>query len=390
MQLRQRIALFLFSINMALAAAAPAPSHPEYRVTVVGPANSVASDINQAGTVVGYYQTGVSTTRAFLNRGAGMVNLGGPDSTSSTAVAINDKGQVLGNRSTAGGERRGFVYYQGTQRDLAGIAGVPTGFMDINNAGYITAGAYIDPPGNQHVYLRAPDGSLRDIGALPAAVRPSTVGGALNNRNQIAGGSGPLTFPEQPYRAILWDKGVMRDLGDFGWAPNIGNAINDRGQVAGYATLPVGLHNQVAFLYSHGRMINIDGRPVFQGMFSGATGINNLGYVVGFSDHLSGFIYRGRRMESLNALIDPGQGWDIHNPQAINDAGQIAATGWRGGVTYALRLDLIRPCLETAPALAPDEQAAFGAAGRSPEAAAAQARAEAEAQPREVALPVRQ
>jgi probable HAF family extracellular repeat protein len=167
-----------------------------------------------------------------------------PDSTSSTAVAINDKGQVLGNRSTAGGERRGFVYYQGTQRDLAGIAGVPTGFMDINNAGYITAGAYIDPPGNQHVYLRAPDGSLRDIGALPAAVRPSTVGGALNNRNQIAGGSGPLTFPEQPYRAILWDKGVMRDLGDFGWAPNIGNAINDRGQVAGYATLPVGLHNQ--------------------------------------------------------------------------------------------------------------------------------------------------
>lgn len=388
MQLRQRIALFLLSINMALANAAP--GYPEYRVTVVGPANSVPNDINQAGTVVGHYQTGPGTTRAFLNRGAGVVQLGGPDSTTSTAVAINDKGQVLGNRSTTGGGQRGFVYYQGTQRDLAGIPGVQTNFSDINNAGYITAGAYIDPPGNQHVYLRAPDGSFTDIGALPASVRPSTIGGALNRRNQIAGGSGPLTFPEQPYHAILWDKGVMRDLGDFGWAPNIGNAINDRGQVAGYATLPVGLHNQVAFLYSHGRMINIDGRPVFQGMFSGATGINNLAHVVGFSDHLSGFIYRGRRMESLNALIDPGQGWDIRNPIAINDAGQIAAIGWRGTVQYAVRLDLIRPCLEKAPALPPDEQAAIAGTRPSPEAAAAEARAEAEAQAREVTLPVQQ
>ncbi|WP_183107793.1 HAF repeat-containing protein [Massilia sp. Dwa41.01b] len=267
---------------------------------------------------------------------------------------------VLGNWTTAGGEQRGFIYYRGTRRDIGVIPGRRTTYTDINNAGYITAtGASPDFPDGVRSYLRAPGGALRDIGNLPFPEPTLNNALALNNRNQIAGESGELTFPDQPLRAFSWTRGTMRDLGDFGSGPNGGQAINDRGQITGYMSVLTGFRSRVAFLYSHGRLINIDGRPsTVEERSSTGNGINNYGHVVGASDHLSGFIYRGRTMQSLNALINPKLGWDIASPEAINDAGQIAATAYRGGVSYAVRLDLIRPHGMAAPEIDLSEEAA--------------------------------
>ncbi len=144
-------------------------------------------------------------------------------------------------------------------------------------------------------------------------------------------------FPDQPLRATTWAKGEIRDLGDFGWIPNGGEAINDRGQITGYMSVPTGFRNRVAFIYTHGRLDDIDGRPATtEDRSSAGSGINNYGHVVGASNQLSGFIYRGKRMQSLNALIDPASGWDIRDPRAINDTGQIAAAAYRKGVAGAL------------------------------------------------------
>lgn len=71
---------------------------------------------------------------------------------------------------------------------------------------------------------------------------------ALNNRDQVAGASGPFIAPDQPLRATLWSKGALRDLGDFGWSPDAGLAINDRGQVAGHMSVPTGFRSRVAFI----------------------------------------------------------------------------------------------------------------------------------------------
>jgi probable HAF family extracellular repeat protein len=388
MQMRKRISLFLLSFTLAAANAALA--YPEYRVTIVGPANSYAYDINKAGVVVGAYPVAFNVYHAFLNRGSGMVDLGTLGGASSQAVAINDKGEVLGNWTPLTGPSRGFIYYHGKLRDLKPIPGRATGFTDINNAGYITAvGTIPNSSQGSHAFLRAPNGTFRDIGNLPSD-NPLTTAQRLNNCNQITGASGPLTFPDQPLRAYIWSKGVIRDLGDLGADPNGGLAINDRGQITGYASVPTGFRNQTAFLYSNGRMIDIDGRPATEDRFSAGTGINNLGHIVGTSNHLSGFIYRGRRMESLNALIDPKLGWNIASPQAINDAGQIAANAVRKGVQYAVRLDLIRPHLETTPAPAPEDEAGSTGQSLSPEQAAAEAKAEAEAAAKEVAKPLGQ
>jgi probable HAF family extracellular repeat protein len=391
MQARSGIVLFLLSLSLAAAKAGPA--YPEYRLTVMAKANSWATDINSSGVVVGYYPTGRTTTRGFLNRGTGMVDLGTLGGTTSNAVAINDRGEVLGNWTTRTGQNRGFIYYHGRQRDIGVIPGMLTSYSDINNAGYVIAGGSLpDDSLGTRSFLRSPDGHFTDIGhlPLPPGYNPLIFARALNNRNQITGESGPLTFPDQPYRAFAWFKGVMRDLGDFGGEPNGGLAINDRGQITGYVATPAtGFRNETAFLYSNGRLVDIDGRPATEERFSMGTGINNHGHIVGTSSHLSGFIYRGRRMESLNALIDPRLGWNIRFPEAINDAGQIAATAYRNGVPYAVRLDLIRPSALAEPELETDEKAGTSVEPLSPAQAAAEARAEAEAVAREVVHPVR-
>jgi probable HAF family extracellular repeat protein len=380
MHARYRLSLFLLSLSFGLANVAWA--HPEYRVTVMGPANSIAADINSAGVVVGNYPFSATSTHAFLNRGKGLVDLGTLGGTDSEAAAINDKGQVLVRWTTSAGEPRGFIYCCGKARDIGVIPGRLTFYRDINNAGFITAiGRLPDSTEGEHSFLRSPDGTFKDIGSLPSE-NPVTLANALNNRKQITGGSGPFLLPDLPLRAFIWTKGVMRDLGDFGTEPNVGQAINDHGQITGSAGLLEGFHNNKAFLYSNGRLIDIDGRPATEQRFSEGTGINNHGHIVGNSNHLSGFIYRGKRMQSLNALIDPKLRWDIRFPEAINDAGQIAATATRNDVFYAVRLDLIRPHALQAPELGLDDEAASQAA--------AEAKVEAEVPAHEVVQPVKQ
>jgi probable HAF family extracellular repeat protein len=392
MYMHQRLSLVLMSFAVAGAAWA----HPEYKVTVVGPAGSVVTDINAAGVVVGYYPAGPTATHAFLNRGKGLVDLGTFKGTSSTAAAINDKGQVLGHWTTRGGQVRGFIYDLGKIRDIGVIGGRPTTWTDINNAGYISVFA-ADPVlpdgslGGNTSYLRAPNGTLTRLDDLPPTNPdyPSTTEArALNNKNQITGGSGSAEPIDFFLRGFIWTRGQTRDIGDLGpLVPVNPEAINDRGQITGSAAS--GAAGRAAFLYYRGRIVAIDSRPA---SFSSGTGINNRGHVVGVSIDQGAarpFIWRGRRMESLNALIDPRQGWNITGPQAINDAGQIAAIGTRNGKSYALRLDLIRPYTDAVSAAEPDEEASVELPV-SAEAAAARAKEEAEAAAREVAKPLGQ
>ncbi|QNA90341.1 HAF repeat-containing protein [Massilia sp. Dwa41.01b] len=378
MLVRNRISLFLLSLAMGLAQAHP--SYPEYRVTIVGPPDSTPTDINQAGVVVSNVPTGITTSRAYISRGTGYREIVMPDSTSNRAVAINDKGVVLGNWTAASGENRGFTFYRGTRRDIPPVPARAGVFVDINNAGYILTLAG-PPPGaptdiSPFAFLRAPNGSFRPIGILPYenAINQAE---ALNNRNQVTGESGTFFRPELPFNAYVWTNGVIRELPDLGYTPNYGLDINDRGQVSGYVAIAE-FRQQRAALWSHGRLTLVDTRPDSAMPFSTGEALNNYGQVVGSANGgIGAFIYRGRRMESLQAKIDPTSGWGISFPRAINDAGQIAATGYRAGVAYAVRLDPIRPHLMAPPPL--DEGSEAGPLlETTPAADAAQAQASAQ------------
>lgn len=358
MQARQPIAFFLLSLAMGLAHASP--GYAEYRVTIVGPPGSQPVDINESGAVAGIIPTSSTTYRSFVNYGRGPIDLGLLGSTSNQAVAINDRGEVLGNLLNANGQLRGYVYYRGSFRQIKGVGGRSTRYVDINNAGYILASSNTPDAGpeagNPRAYLRTPGGTYRDIGFLPYP-NPTTQPEALNNRNQVTGESGTLTAPEIPFYAFFWSNGLMRQLGSFGNTPNYGLDINDRGQVAGYTSTET-FRETLATIWNHGRPTLIDTRPAGTYRFSTAQAINNHGHVVGNSNNLGPFIWRGRRMESLNALIDRRSGWSISFIRGINDAGQIIADGSRNGVGYPVRLDLIRPHALGKPHIEADEGAA--------------------------------
>ncbi|MEN3277689.1 MAG: hypothetical protein V7631_3479 [Massilia sp.] len=350
MHMHQRLSVVLMSFAVAGAAWA----YPEYKVTLVGPAGSVPTDINAAGVVVGYYQASSNVTHAFLNRGKGLVDLGSRfKGGASTAVAINDRGQVLGHWNTSSGQRRGYIYDAGRMRDIGVIGGSFTTWTDINNAGYVTGVTFADS------FLRAPNGRLTRLGHLPGddpAFPPRTVATALNNKNQITGQSGSASGLDPLYHAFIWTRGRLTDLGSLGRTPVFGEAINDRGQIAGTAAFGR-IVGRVAYIYSRGRMMAIDNRPASAMPYSTGDGINNRGHVVGYSNHLGGYIWRGKRMQGLLDLIDNRQGWQMLTPRGINDAGQIIALAFRNGQYYSARLDPIRPHTDAVPAAEPDEEA---------------------------------
>lgn len=215
MYLHHRVSLVLLSFTVAVAASA----YPEYRVTVVGPADSWVYGINNAGVVVGDYAAGGDRRRAFLNRGKGLVDLGALTGVWSSASGINDRGEVVGNWRSADGRQRGFIYACGKARDIGTIPDKVTGYSDINDAGYITASGRNPATGETLGYLRAPNGAFTHLGAIDwdGNGAPETVPAALNNRNQITGRSGRFNSPEPGYRAFVWKNGAIRDLGRPGF-----------------------------------------------------------------------------------------------------------------------------------------------------------------------------
>jgi probable HAF family extracellular repeat protein len=76
----------------------------------LGGTNSSALDINDSGQVVGSSYNSSGQTHAFLYQNGAMTDLGTLGGTNSSAYAINDSGQVVGQASTSSGEQHAFIY----------------------------------------------------------------------------------------------------------------------------------------------------------------------------------------------------------------------------------------------------------------------------------------
>ena len=98
-------------------------------------------------------------------------------------------------------------------------------------------------------------------------------------------------YDAHPYRAFLKNPGQeMQDLGTLGGACSWAYAINDAGQVVGWAD-DTAVHSQKAFLWEKGVMynlnhltVNLPGNGEWPGVYLGtATAINDRGCIVGFT-----------------------------------------------------------------------------------------------------------
>ena len=177
------------------------------------------------------------------------------------ATAINDNNQIVANgvylEDADGDKYAEVVQYWGFLLEDPDNDGFHTGAIavanlgalgsrqytfanDINNLGQIV-GASVGARNNQGLHaVLWQDGVMQDLGTLPKEVSSRAFGisdtGLVVGYSQLGGGSYPHPF--------LWQDGRMTALNtmipaDSGWTLRYANAVNDRGEIVGTGEVPL-------------------------------------------------------------------------------------------------------------------------------------------------------
>ena len=339
------ILLALCAVPLAVDAAPPAAKFPiRFAVTDLGiPFGAIffnPTGLNNRGQVVGvaYYPAspmGGLTSRAAQWSHGVYTDLGALfPGVESSAQDINDRGQVV---VTTGGDFltpvRSFVYTPGATPLVTPITDDRLTFLKalaINDRGVVAGIAGPPKP-------TSPDGETPDFRDTLAFVYENGVltrfgsrfvegiseAHSLNNVGVVVGDDFGCCGPGG---GVIFTGGQILAL-DF-----LPRAINNRGQIAGWAPTPTS-HSH-AFLFRHGVTRDLG---TFEGdVESFATDLNDFGQVVGVSSILDreqdrAFLYSHGAMFDLNDFVPRHSGWYLRVAKRINDRGQIVGYGlYRG------------------------------------------------------------
>jgi probable HAF family extracellular repeat protein len=325
-----------------------------------GANNSIPSEINRHGSIVGSSQNGLidplsgsPESRAVVWRDGEIIDLGTLGGNESGGTGINNRDQVVGIALNAvpdpfsfvsGTQTRGFLWENSTMRDLGTLGGPDAFAQYINDRGQVAGFSYTnDIPTSSGVPQVNPflwdNGTMLDLGNLGGTFGQVN---DLNNRGQVVGTmnlAGDVLL-----HGFLWDRGVLTDLGTFGGDNSEANWINEAGDIVGKADL-AGSTTHDAFLWRNGVMTNLG--TLYNDPCSNATGINSHGQVVGTSDTadckfgLHAFLWESGSMIDLNAFVPPGASLQrLTVAFYITDRGEIAGIGLPPGVSVQDQFDL--------------------------------------------------
>lgn len=267
---------------------------------------------------------------AFLWRNGRAIDLGTLGWSSSDAVAINDRGEIVGNRYSGSAEHA-FLWRDGKMRDLGTLGGTRSEATAINNGGEIV-GDSTTASGEQHAFLWR-SGRMVDLGTFGGAIS-ARFGGirgeqfeprAINAHGTIVGlVHDPLGSYETAFR---WRSGHLSSFGGLGGQPSRAIALNERGQVLVRTTPPTDKRG-AAYLWQRGKLRRLPAlNPRRPATF--ATALNASGDVVGTSlvaiGDMRPFVWAGGRM---NALPTPSgrTGAPFVSAAALNNRGQIVGS----------------------------------------------------------------
>ena len=338
---------------------------PRYAIADLGilPSDTVsgASAINNRGEIVGLSGPGRQDLQhSFVYRNGGMTDLGlfgligchdGPE--------INDSGQITGvlravRASGQGFRADAFLYSSGRMRDLGTLPGCFLSIGNgINSQGQIVGEAITGSAVEHAFFYRY--GGMADIGTPPGYAGAIATG--INAAGQIIGSSeqqngfGLQAFVYDSRTRKMTPLTALPDCKD-----SLPLGINDQGQIIGSAMSGAGsffTETDHAVLWENGRAVDLGRLPGLDN--ANGTTINNRGTAVGtawsrpnrlsqfvndhpirlkpllglFEPHITShaFVFRGGKIQDLNALIPARSGWMLEKASGINDRGQIVGQG---------------------------------------------------------------
>ncbi len=147
----------------------------------------------------------------------------------SEAVAINERGQVVGSSSATSGLFHAFLWQDGEMLDLGTLGGYQSAANGINEPGQIVGWSTM-ANGHQHAFLWQ-DGHMADLGTLGGVESSAS---DINEQGQVVGASHIASGATRPF---LWQDGQMIDLGALGGFHSVAYGINERGQVVGWSEI---------------------------------------------------------------------------------------------------------------------------------------------------------
>ncbi len=311
---------------------------------------SVTYSINSVGMISGESHR-FSTLRAVMWDQYGTVTdlgtLGGPRS---EGRGINNQGEVVGwsnfiPDNTRDG--RAFLWRDGEMIDLGTLGGKESDAFAINDSSQVVGVAEAVEGGGGFIWE---NGEMR---ALPTLGRSGGSAYDINNASQIVGTS---VNNEGWKKAVLWENGEVFALPYLGVDLSSAHAINELGQIVGQSKATI--NNTHAVAWVNGRIFDLHGSGL--GPDSSAWGINDAGQVVGWVGTqplgVKAFLWeQAGGMRTLDSLVPPRlrTNWTLSMAHDVNDAGQIAAYGYKQGQPLTLIAFLVNPVNPTMSLSAP-------------------------------------
>ncbi|HSI50304.1 MAG TPA: hypothetical protein VLA61_18690 [Ideonella sp.] len=180
-----------------------------HKIPGLGDLDDVLNGINDGGVIIGT-SSGQSPAAAwkFVD---GVTSRLLPDAAWSQASDINNAGQIVGSFVPANSDRRGFVTDGVTTTVLGTLGGNISEAVTINDAGHVVGTATTLDPGsgpptsyNAFIYRK---GKMKSLGSLGGG---SSTAIAINGKDQVIGTS--LLSDLQTLHPFLWTDGSMVDL----------------------------------------------------------------------------------------------------------------------------------------------------------------------------------
>ena len=254
------------------------------------------------------------------------------------AMAVNDNGVVVGAVWSQTVSAHAYRWERGVLTNLSYPGAIYSDAEGINNDGVVVGRywSYDGPFAYVHAVSWNAKGDAVDLGSLGGAFSSSEALG-INAAGIIVGLAS--TSDGQIRRPVRFSSpGVVDDLGTLGGSYGVARAISDTGLIVGESTTDATDKTRHGFFYEKGRMTDIGSLPGME--TSTLYSVNAAGLAVGAcfgTLGVRGVVYGGGRLVDLNTVVD-GTDWIVSYATGVDGAGNIAADGYRNGISHVLLL----------------------------------------------------